>query len=220
MSSATVQLTPQLRSYLLDVGVDEPEPLRRLREETASLPDARMQISPEQGAFMAWLAKTLGVRNALEVGVYPGYSSLCVATAIGPAGRLTALDVSEEFTRIARQHWIAAGVAERIDLRIGTATDSLDALLRDGRANSYDQAFIDADKANYVAYFDGCLKLVRPGGVILFDNVLWGGRVIDPSQTDADTAAIRELNQRLASDHRIERVMLPVGDGLTLCRKK
>jgi predicted O-methyltransferase YrrM len=220
MSSATVQLTPQLRNYLLDVGIDELEPLRRLREETALLPDARMQISPEQGAFMAWLARTLGVRTALDVGVYTGYSGLCVATAMGPAGRLTALDVSEDFTRIARKHWTAAGVAERIDLRIAAAIDTLDALLRDGRANSYDQAFIDADKENYVVYFDRCLQLVRPGGVILFDNVLWSGRVIDSSQTDADTVAIRELNQRLASDNRIERVMLPLGDGLTLCRKK
>jgi predicted O-methyltransferase YrrM len=220
MSSATVQLTPQLRDYLLEVGVDEPRPLRRLREDTASLPDARMQISPEQGAFMAWLARTLGVRRAIEVGVYTGYSGLCVALAMGAGGHLTALDVSEDFTRIAMKHWQEAGVAGQIDLRIGAATDSLDALLRDGRADTYDQAFIDADKENYVAYFERCLKLVRPGGVILFDNVLWSGRVVDPSPTDADTAAIRELNQRLAADSRIERVMLPVGDGLTLCRKK
>ncbi len=220
MSSASVQLTPELRGYLLKVGIDEPEPLRKLREETASLPDARMQISPEQGAFMAWLARTLGVRTAIEVGVYTGYSGLCVSLAMGPAGRLTALDVSEEFTRIAVRHWQVAGVSRQIDLRIGPATDSLDRLLRDGLAGSYDQAFIDADKENYLAYFERCLKLIRPGGVILFDNVLWSGRVINPSQKDADTLAIRELNQRLNDDDRIERVMLPLGDGLTLCRKK
>ena len=220
MSSATILLTPGLRDYLLDVGIDEPEPLRRLRKETALLPDARMQISPEQGAFMTWFARTLGVRNALEVGVYTGYSGLCVALAMGPGGRLTALDLSEEFTAMARRHWNAAGVADRIDLRIGNATNTLDSLLKEGLANSYDQAFIDADKENYLAYFERCLKLVRPGGVILFDNVLWSGRVIDPSQSDADTFAIRELNQRIATDSRIERVMLPVGDGLTLCRKK
>lgn len=220
MSSATVLLTADLRHYLLDVGIDEPEPLRRLREETASLPDARMQISPEQGAFMAWLTRTLGVRKALEVGVYTGYSGLCVALAMGPGGRLTALDRSEDFTAIAKKHWAAAGVSDRIDLRIGKATDTLDGLLEQGLDNTYDQAFIDADKENYAAYFERCLRLVRPGGVILFDNVLWSGRVIDPTQSDADTASIRELNQQLATDGRIERVMLPVGDGLTLCRKK
>jgi caffeoyl-CoA O-methyltransferase len=220
MSSATLPLTPELRDYLLDVGVKEADALRRLREETAAHPESRMQISPEQGAFMGWLIATLGVRNALEVGVFTGYSSLVAALAMGPQGRLTSLDVSEEFTAIARPHWQAAGVADRIDLRLAPALESLDRLIQEGRSGQYDFAFIDADKENYLNYFDRCLKLVRTGGVIAFDNVLWDGKVVDPADGTRDTAAIRDLNQALAGDDRIDLVMLPVGDGLSLCRKK
>jgi len=219
MSNATIQLTPPLRDYLLSVGVNEPALLKQLRDETAQLAEARMQICPEQGAFMGWLARTLGVRHALEVGVFTGYSSLCVALAATDA-RITALDVSEEYTTVARRYWKQAGVDGRVDLRLGPAVKSLDNLVSEGASGQYDFAFIDADKSEYADYYERCLVLLRPGGVILFDNVLWAGHVIDPSATDDDTLAIRALNEKLRTDSRIDQVMLPVGDGVTLCRKR
>jgi caffeoyl-CoA O-methyltransferase len=179
-----------------------------------------MQIAPEQGQLMAFLVTLTGARRALEVGVFTGYSSLAVALAMPPEGRLVACDVSESWTAVARRYWEEAGVAEKISLRLGPATDTLEALLKDGQAGSFDFAFIDADKENYGRYYDLALELVRPGGLIAIDNVLWGGAVADPAEQDADTQAIRALNARLHHDARIDLTMLPIGDGLTLARKR
>lgn len=220
MSTQTLSLTDELRAYLLSVSLREPEPLRKVREETASHPDAEMQIAPEQGQFMYVLARMLQVRRALEVGVFTGYSSLWVALALPVDGRLTACDVSAEYTADARRHWEAAGVSNRIELRLGPAQETLSALLSEGRAGIYDFAFIDADKIGYDAYFERCLQLVRPGGVILLDNMLRGGRVADPTVDDQATRAIRQLNEKLRDDPRIEVSLLPVGDGLTLAWKR
>lgn len=220
MSASTLPLTPELRDYLLKVGVREDPLLARLRRETADHPAARMQICPEQGAVMTMLARLLGVRRAVEVGTFTGYSSLALLQGMPSYGAMTCCDLSEEYTAIAKRYWREAGVAERVDLRLGPALDTLDALLAEGRDGSYDLAFVDADKENYLGYHERCLSLVRPGGVLLYDNVLWGGSVIDPENQNASTVAIRELNDFLAQDHRVDVVMLPVGDGLTLARRR
>jgi caffeoyl-CoA O-methyltransferase len=213
-------LPDDLHQYLLRVGVREPDVLRRLREHTASLPQSDMQIAPEQGAFMAWLVGLAGVRRCLEVGTFTGYSALAVALALPPDGTVLCCDVSEEWTRIARRFWAEAGVSDRIEVRLGPALGTLDALLADGRAGTFDYAFVDADKSEYPAYYDRVFELVRPGGIMLWDNVLWGGEVIHPEVDDPGVRGIRELNQRLATDQRISVAMLPLADGVTLVRKR
>lgn len=198
----------------------EPEILVRLREETHCLPMARMQISPEQGRFMAWLVELLRVERYLEVGVFTGYSSLSVALALPPQGRIVACDVSEEWTAVARRYWEKAAVGERIDLRLAPALVTLDRLIEEGRAGEFDLAFIDADKANYGGYYERTLRLLRPGGVLMVDNALWSGKVADPGIVDADTVAIRTLNAKVAKDPRVSASLLPIGDGLLLARKR
>ena len=215
---ATTAISEALRDYMLSVSVREPEVLGRLRAETAPLEGAGMQIGPEQGAFMALLVELMGARRTLEIGVYTGYSTLVVALALPAEGRVTACDRSEEWTAIARRYWAEAGVAEKIDLRLGPALETLDELLAQRRA--YDFAFIDADKENYDAYYERALELVRPGGLIAIDNTLWGGRVIDPQVSDADTQAIRALNAKLHKDERVGLSLVPIGDGLTLARRR
>lgn len=219
MSNRSIGIHDELYQYLLAIGVREDAVLRELREETASRPEARMQIAPEEGQLMGWLVQSLGVRRAIEVGVYTGYSALVVARALPPDGRLIACDVSAEFTSVARRYWQRAGVEERIDLRLAPALETLAELDRQGAAGTFDFAFIDADKANYGAYYDGCLALLRQGGVMMVDNVLWGGRVATPGHSDADTEAIRELNARIHADARVAMSVVPVADGITLIRK-
>ncbi|HEY5700860.1 MAG TPA: class I SAM-dependent methyltransferase [Gammaproteobacteria bacterium] len=220
MSNRTINLDDDLYRYLLDVAVREDEVLRRLREETAGLEMARMQISPEQGQFMRLLVKIIGAQRTLEVGVFTGYSTLCVAMALPPHGKITACDVSEEWTGIARRYWVEAGVDTKIDLRLAPALETLAALEASNQRETYDFAFIDADKPNYSAYFEHCLALVRPGGLIGVDNTLWSGRVIDSADQSADTIAIRELNESLIADPRIDLCLLTIGDGLSLAMKR
>jgi caffeoyl-CoA O-methyltransferase len=220
MSNRSISLTDSLYQYLLDVSLREPGLLLRLREETAADPQARMQISPEQGQFMALLAKLTGARRCLEVGVFTGYSSLCVAAALPDDGRIVACDVSEHWTSIARRYWAEARVAHKIDLRLAPALETLDSLVAAGEAASYDFAFIDADKTNYVGYYERALVLLRAGGLVVADNTLWSGRVADPEVADEDTVALRHFNELLHRDSRVDLSVLPVGDGLTLARKK
>lgn len=219
MSRETLNLTPALYEYLQSVSVREDSVLARLREETAAMPQANMQIGPEQGQFMALLAKLIGAKRCIEVGVFTGYSSLCVARAMPPEGRLIACDISEEFTRIARRYWEEAGVADRIDLRIGPAKTTLEAMLKEGNKSVCDFAFIDADKTGYRDYYELCLELLRPGGLIAIDNTLWGGAVADPENNEKDTQALRELNEAIRGDDRVDISLVPIGDGLTLARK-
>jgi len=220
MSAKSFGLPDDLHSYLVRVGVREPEVLRRLREYTAALPEHNMQIAPEQGAFMAWLAELVGPRRCLELGTFTGYSALAVALALPPDGRILCCDVSEEWTGVALRFWAEAGVSDRIELRLGPALATLDALLADGEAGSVDYVFVDADKSEYPAYYDRLIQLVRPGGIMLWDNVFWGGEVIRPEIDDSDVRGIRALNERLASDERVSLAMLPVADGLSLVRKR
>ena len=221
MSSHTIDLTDALHQYLVRQGLRESEAARGLRAETLAATRWHvMQISPEQGAFMALLVRLLGARRAVEVGTFTGYSALVVAEALPADGRLVACDVSEEWTAIGRPFWERAGVAHKIDLRLRPAVETLDALLADGQSGAFDFAFIDADKANYDAYYERCLRLLRPGGVVGIDNVLWGGRVADAAVTDQDTAAIRALNAKVRDDARVHATMLPIGDGFTLALKK
>ena len=209
-----------LYDYLSSVSLREPGVLRRLREETAKMPQHNMQIGPEQGQFMALLIELTGARKCLEVGTFTGYSALAVALALPDDGRLIACDISEEFTARAKPFWEEAGVAGKIELRIGPALDTLDALIEGGESGTFDFAFIDADKVNYLGYFQRALDLARPGGLICVDNVLWNGAVADPSRNDEDTEAIRAFNAALTNDPRISLSMLPMGDGLTLARKR
>lgn len=221
MSNRTLQLNAALHEYLIANSVREPGILRRLRDETAAMPEHNMQIAPEQGRFMALLVQLMDARRYLEVGTFTGYSSLAVALAMPEDGHIIACDVSEEYTAVARRYWEEAGVADRIDLRIGPALDTLKELLADDdEPRDIDFIFIDADKANYNGYYEKCLDLLRPGGLIALDNTLWGGKVADPSATDDDTVALRKLNERLFADERIDLSMVPIGDGLTLCRKR
>lgn len=220
MSRATLGLAPDLLAYIHKVGMREDADLRALREETAHHPIARMQISAEQGQFLILLMELIGAQKTFEVGTFTGYSAMCVAKAMGPKGRVVALDVNEEYTAVARRHWAKAGVADRIDLRLAPASDSLEAMVAAGESGTYDFAFIDADKTGYDAYYEYALKLLRPNGVIAIDNVLWSGRVIDPADTTADTAALRVINEKIARDERVTVSMVPIGDGLTLARKR
>jgi caffeoyl-CoA O-methyltransferase len=220
MSRDTINVTDGLMAYIRSVGVHEDADLAALREETAHHVHAGMQIGPEQGAFMGLLVRLLGARKTLEVGVFTGYSSMVVAKAMGPEGKVLALDVSEEFTAVARCHWARAGIADRIELRLRPAAESLKELVAAGAGETFDFAFIDADKVNYDVYYEYALKLVRRGGLIAIDNVLWSGQVIDPSDESADTAAIRALNSKVHGDKRVEAVLVPIGDGLTLALKR
>ncbi len=220
MSRQTLPLDERLYDYLLRVSLREPDVLRRLREETAAHPHAQMQIAPEQGQLMALLARLIGARRTLEIGVFTGYSSLAVALALPDDGRILACDVSEEYTAIARRYWWEAGVEGKISLHLGPAVETLDEVLAQGGGGTFDFAFIDADKPSYAAYVERTLQLLRPGGLMLIDNVLWSGKVADPSVHDADVDAIRALNESLRDDQRIDLSLLPVADGLTLARKR
>ena len=220
MSRQSLTLSDALYDYLLEVSLREPPLLARLREETAALPRSGMQISPEQGQFMALLAELVGARRVLEVGTFTGYSALVVALALPADGRIITCDVDEDMTAIAQRYWAEAGVADKIDLRLGPAVDTLDALLADGGADTFDFAFVDADKENYDAYYERALALLRQGGLMVIDNVLWSGAVADPEQQDADTSALRALNAKLHGDQRVSLSLLPVCDGITLARKR
>jgi predicted O-methyltransferase YrrM len=220
MSNQTFTLSDRLYDYLLANSLREPEILRQLREETARHPMSMMQIAPEQGQFMALLMQLMGATKTLEVGVFTGYSSLAVALALPPDGKIIACDVSEEYTAIARRYWEAAGVADKIDLRIAPALNTLDQLLAEGHAGTFDFAFIDADKANYQEYYERSLQLIRPGGLIAIDNVLWSGKVADSQVQDNQTQKIRALNQKLHQDQRVTLSLVPIADGLTLALKR
>jgi predicted O-methyltransferase YrrM len=213
-------LPDELHSYLLRVGVREPPALANIRQQTAELPEHEMQIAPEQGAFMALLVELMGARRCLEVGTFTGYSSTAVALALPADGHLVCCDVSKEWTDHARRHWVEAGVAGKITLRLGAAVQTLDAMLAAGEQGTYDFAFVDADKPSYPDYFERVLELVRSGGLLAFDNVLRRGDVVRPEADDPDTTAIRRLNETLASDERVSIAMVPIADGLTLARKR
>ncbi|MGD1904980.1 MAG: class I SAM-dependent methyltransferase [Leptolyngbyaceae cyanobacterium] len=209
-----------LYDYLLSVSLREPKPLTQLRQATAQLPVDNMQIAPDQGQFMALLIKLMGAKKVLEIGTFTGYSALWMALALPPDGTLITCDIETRCQEFAPRYWQAAGVANKIDLRIAPALDTLDKLLTTGAANTFDFAFIDADKINYRHYYEKCLTLLRPGGLMAIDNVLWGGAVANPRETDPDTVALRELNQTLHQDQRIELSMLAIADGLTLAFKR
>jgi len=220
MSNRTIDLTDDLYDYLLQVSLREPPLLARLRKETESVPFAAMQISPEQGQFMRLLVELIGARRTLEVGTYTGYSALAVALSLPPDGQVIACDISDEYTSVGRRFWEEAGVAGKIDLRLAPAVETLDALIAEGAADSFDFAFIDADKTNYMNYYERALVLVRRGGLIAIDNVLWDGSVVDPADESEDTLAIRALNAALKDDERVSLSLVPIGDGLTLARKR
>lgn len=219
MSNRSIELDDRVHAYLMAVSLREDPVARSLRDATAAMPEHNMQIAPEQGQFMAMLVKLMGARRCIEVGVFTGYSSLLLASALPPDGCIIACDISDTYTRVARSFWERAGVAERIDLRLGPAMDTLTELLATEGPNGFDFAFIDADKSRYDDYYETCLSLLRPGGVVAIDNTLWHGTVADPAVNDRDTEAIRTLNQKLHGDDRIDLSLLPIGDGLTLCRK-
>ena len=220
MSSHHIQINEALSDYITSVTHPEPDYLVRLREETLRGPDARMQISPHQGALFSVLTQMGQFKKTLEIGVFTGYSSICVARALPEDGKLIACDVSEEWTNIARRYWKEAGVDHKIELYLAPAMTTLKVLIADGQAGTFDFAFIDADKTNYSNYYEAALTLIRAGGLIAVDNVLWHGRVLDQSVMDADTVSIRAFNQNLALDERVWMSMVPIGDGLTLAVKK
>ncbi len=220
MARTSEYLPQNISDYIQSVSVREPAILKRLREETASHPMGGMQIPPEHGQFLALLIQLMGARRTLEIGVFTGYSSLAVALALPDDGRILACDVSEEYTSVARRYWKEAGVDHKIELRIKPARETLQELISQWQHSRFDFAFIDADKANYDGYYEYAMELVRPGGLIAIDNVLWSGKVADPRVNDADTLAIRALNQKLLADSRIDLSLLPVSDGLTLCYKR
>ena len=219
MSTRTLSLDDDLYRYLLGVSVHETAIQRRLREETAKLEMARMQIAPEQGQFMALLVTLVGARNTIEVGVFTGYSALTVAAVLPEDGRVVACDVSEEWTAIARRYWKEAEVDRKIDLKLGPAGKTLASMIENGDEGRFDFAFIDADKENYALYFEQCMQLIRAGGLIAVDNTLWSGKVIDSSDQSKDTRAIRAFNDKLAQDSRVRLSLVPIGDGLTLALK-
>ena len=214
-------LLPEVvENYVSAVITRETDLQRRLREETASMRGAGMQIGADQGAFLALLVRLIGAKRTLEIGTYTGYSSLAVAMALPPGGKLICCDVNDEWTQVARRYWREAGVAERVELRLAPATDTLRALLRDPGPGSFDFAFIDADKDGYDGYYESCLKLLRAGGLMAFDNTLWSGRVADPSEQDEDTVALRNLNLKVRDDARVDACLLTLGDGVLLARKR
>jgi predicted O-methyltransferase YrrM len=220
MRRNSITLTEELDDYIAGVSLREPDVLRRLREETAAVPMAGMQIAPDQGQLMALLARLVGARRCLEVGTFTGYSALVVALAVPADGRVITCDVDAKMTAIAKRYWADAGVAGKIELRLVPALETLDRLLAEGASGSFDFAFIDADKTNYDGYYERALKLLRAGGLMVIDNVLWSGAVADPKRNDADTAALRALNRKLHGDERIDLSLLPLADGITLARKR
>jgi predicted O-methyltransferase YrrM len=220
MSSTHLQITEQLHDYIRRMSLREPAVMVRLREETAALPNARMQVTPEQGQFLGLMVELMNAKLAVEVGVFTGYSALAVARCLPSDGKLIACDVSEDYTRMARRYWREAGVEHKIDLRLAPAIETLDRLLQEGHEGTVDFAFIDADKQNYDLYYEQLLKLLRPGGLLGIDNVLWHGSVVDPNVSDDETEAIRRLNQKISTDTRVSVSMLPIGDGLSLVTKR
>lgn len=220
MTYGSLALDDGVYDYLLSVSLRESDVLRRLREETADFPNPKMQISPDQGQFIAMLVRILQARRIIEVGVFTGYSSLWMADAMPDEGRLVACDINEEYTRVARRYWREAGVERKIELRLAPAIETLDTLLREDGESCYDLVFLDAIKTEYRDYYERSIRLLRPGGLVLFDNVLWSGKVADEQADDDATLALRELNTFLHRDERIDISMLPVADGLTLCRKR
>lgn len=220
MSRSDEVVSPAAIDYILKYSVREPALLARLREETAALPNAVMQTPPEHGQLLRVLIKMTGAKRTLEVGVFTGYSSLSVALALPDDGTILACDVSEEYTSMARRYWAEAGVSSKIDLRIAPASETLDALIAAGESGKYDFAFIDADKGGYRKYYDQCLTLLRPGGAVAIDNMLWDGKVWDPSVNDAETNGIRALNEFIHRDERVDELLLSIADGLTLAVKR
>ncbi len=220
MANTTIGLSEDLAAYVVEVGAREPDVLARLRAETAALPEHDMQIAPEQGALLAMLVELTGARRCVEVGTFTGYSSTAVALALPEDGRLVCCDVSEEWTEVARRFWTEAGVLDKVDLRIGPAAETLDQLLADGQQATYDFAFVDADKPGYDGYYERLLQLVRRGGLIVFDNMLRGGAVVEPNPRDEGTRAVRALNAKLAADERVSVCLVPVADGVTLARRR
>ena len=220
MSNRTLAISESIYQYLCDHSLREDPILKELRDHTYDMEERAMQIAPEQGQFMQMLIKLIGAKNTIEVGVFTGYSSLAIALALPEDGRIVACDVNPQYTSVAEKFWVSAGVREKIDLRIGPARDTLSELISDdGLANTFDFAFIDADKVNYDHYYELCLELIRPGGLITVDNVLWGGATADDSINDTDTTSIRSLNDKLHRDERIDLSLVPIGDGLTLAMK-
>lgn len=220
MSTNQTAVAEHFTKYIQSISLREPDFLKRLRDETSRLREGRMQISPEQGQFMQVLIRTLSAKLTLEVGVFTGYSSISVALALPENGKVIACDVSAEYTSIARRYWREAGVEHKIDLRLAPAVETLNGLLAQGKSGAFDFTFIDADKENYDRYYESALRLLRPGGVIAIDNVLWHGRVLDDSVQDRDTRAIRALNEKLHADERVWLSVLPIGDGVTLACKR
>lgn len=219
MSRTTIILTAALHDYLRSISPEEPSVLSRLREETAAYPEADMQIAPEQGLFMHLLVKLTGARNILELGTFTGYSTLCMAMALPPHGRIVTCDIDTKWTEIAQRYWKEARVGNRVELHVGSALDTLDAMLAEGQERRFDLVFIDADKENYIGYYEYAMKLLRPGGLVIADNVLWSGKVIEPDVMDKDTVAIRAFNQYLKNDSRITLSVIPIGDGFALAVK-
>ncbi len=220
MSSRNGFIETHIYDYILANSLRDRDELKRLRQETQAMPMGGMQISPDQGQFMGLLVELIGAKRIVEVGTFTGYSSIAMALALPADGRLIACDVSDEFTRIAQRYWQEAGVADKIELRLGPAVATLNEILAAGEAGCFDMAFIDADKENYDAYYERCLQLLRPGGLILIDNVLWGGRPADVNEQDESTVAIRALNAKIHADERVTASLLSIGDGLTLARKR
>lgn len=220
MSPKTIGLAQDLHDYMMSVSLRESAPFRQLREETSKLEYSMMQTAPEQGQLMRMLVQLMGARRAIEVGTFTGYSAMCVASGLPDDGELIACDIKDEWVDIGRKYWKEAGLADKIEVRIAPALDTLDALLEDGQAGTFDFAYIDADKENYVNYYERCLELLRIGGLVGIDNTLWGGSVIDESNQEESTVAIREFNEHVAGDERVDLTLVPVGDGLTLARKR
>ncbi|MFZ5534514.1 MAG: O-methyltransferase [Pseudomonadota bacterium] len=220
MSRKTLTMDDRLSAYLCQFGVREPDIARALREETAGMPESNMQIAPEQGQFLDFLIRAIGARRTLEIGVYTGYSALITALALPEDGELIACDINAQWTATAQRYWQQADVSNRIRLHLRPALETLRELIDSGESGQFDFAFIDADKTGYAAYFEACLDLLRPGGIIAVDNILWSGRVADPAATDDDTVALRAFNAQVSVDSRVDLCLLPLADGLTLARKK
>ena len=219
MSNRTLSIDDRIYDYLCDVSINEPELLRQLREETAQIEYSVMQISPEQGQFMSLLIKLMGATRAIEIGTFTGYSSICIASVMPENGKLICCDISPQWTDIAKKYWVLAGLENKIDLYIQPAEQTLQMLLDDGAERSFDFIFIDADKQNYIMYYEMALRLLRKGGMIAVDNTLWSGAVADPENTEAGTRAIRRFNEMIKKDTRVSKSLLTIGDGLTLILK-
>lgn len=220
MSDTTINLTPAVYAYLKKNSLREPAVLKQLRDETLQKIKEKMQISPEQGQFMGMLIKLLSAKKTLDIGTFTGYSALTVALSLPSDGKVITCDTNTEWTTMAKEFWAMANVTHKIDLNLRPAVETLNQLLKNGEANTFDFSFIDADKKNYLTYYEKSLALVRSGGLIAIDNVLWGGQVADPAFNDSDTLIIRELNAKILGDDRVTLSMLPIGDGLTLALKK